>query len=232
MEECLACGSLQASDPIWLGEAYAPGHLASLDVGAAQRTLANLAAAFETARRLHARRILDFGGGDGLLCRLLRDYGLDARVTDPHTTPTYAQGFATETLDGFDLILAFEVLEHLANPAIELAPLFRAGAPILATTELWAGQGPDWWYLTPSSGQHVFFYSARSLAAYASGFGYVLSQASGYLLFLKRYDPRFVRDLARRLRPKALRRSAARLMLSPAPGIDADMKRMLGTSTT
>jgi hypothetical protein len=228
MEECLGCGSLQASDPAWLPEAYAGGHLSRLDVGAAQRALANLAAAHETARRLRARRILDFGGGDGLLCRLLRDYGFDAEVIDPHATPTYARAFVADALGGFDLGLAFEVFEHLPNPGDELTPLFGAGAPaILAATELWTGQGPDWWYLAPSSGQHVFFYSARGLSGFAARFGYVFAQVGAYLLFLKRHDTGLVRALGRRLRPKALRRAAARLMLSPTPGIEADTRRLL-----
>jgi hypothetical protein len=37
-----------------------------------------------------------FGGGDGLMVRLLRDEGIDAYASDLYSIPTYAAAFSTE----------------------------------------------------------------------------------------------------------------------------------------
>jgi len=42
---------------------------------------------------LRTARILDFGGGNGLLCRLLRDLDFDVRRFDSHAANHFAQNF-------------------------------------------------------------------------------------------------------------------------------------------
>ena len=173
--ECAACGSLQTEPPHWLDEAYADGNLARLDTGAAQRNLDNLGTVLVLAGMLGLERVVDHGGGDGLLTRMLRDRGLDAHVLDRHAKPHYAAGFDTPAFQRPDLMLAFEVLEHFANPAQDLRALFDPKPPVLlVSTDAWEGQGPDWWYLVPDSGQHVFFYGRKALAQIASREGYRL----------------------------------------------------------
>src|ERR1700677_3533845 len=63
--ECDQCGSLQTEFPYWLDEAYG-SNLSTLDTGAAQRNLQNLAAAYLISKLFAVRDTLDFGGGDGL----------------------------------------------------------------------------------------------------------------------------------------------------------------------
>src|SRR6476661_2556369 len=45
------------------------------------------------AALLRTARILDFGGGNGHLCRLLRDLDFDARRFDSHAANHFAQNF-------------------------------------------------------------------------------------------------------------------------------------------
>jgi hypothetical protein len=222
---CAGCGSLQTQTPYWLEEAYG-GAAPNLDVGAAQRNLINHAVVSAVATLLGSRRILDFGGGDGLLCRLLRDAGFDAAVQDRFRKPVYAEGYGASGLEGYDLITVFEVLEHLADPARELGPLFAAGAPaILTTTALYRGEGPDWVYLAAEAGQHVFFYSEAALGTYAAARGYRLIVQDQYQLFVRPPGPRGLKLYAMRnvLRPSRLRWVKVWAAIRPTPGIEADV---------
>jgi len=222
--ECAGCGSLQTESPYWLKEAY-EHNLAVLDTGAAQRNLANQAASFAIARLLGLRDVLDFGGGDGLLCRLLRDCGVNCYVNDKYAPPSYAIAYTRPDFARPSLLLAFEVFEHFANPSSELKDVFESGAEaILASTVAYDGEGSDWWYLTPESGQHVFFYSRSAMGSIARTYGYELVTQGNYWLFARR--ERFgatTRLVARLLLTGAMRRIVgATLRLMPSPGVTRD----------
>lgn len=225
---CASCGSLQTEPPHWLPQAYA-NNLADLDTGAAQRCFVNLGASHAVARLFGLRNIIDFGGGDGLHTRLLRDHGLNAFVEDAHARPGYAQGFTTPDFTTPDLVTAFEVMEHFANPADDLAMIFSRGAKtVLASTTRWRGEGPDWWYLTPTTGQHIFFYSDAAIALIAQKHGYTLAATGNYLLFL---TPALATGLKSRLARLALRGrlprlNATRLQLRQPKGADTDWQRL------
>jgi 2-polyprenyl-3-methyl-5-hydroxy-6-metoxy-1,4-benzoquinol methylase len=160
---CTVCESLQTQTPDWLELAYGD-NLAAADSGAAQRTLRNLVVSYFVSRLSGAKNILDIGGGDGLLCRFLRDYSLNAFVQDKYSRPIYAQHFTKPNFNQPDMVLAFEVLEHFANPALELESLFKQDASFyLMSTGIYSGEDADWWYLVPITGQHIFFYSRKAL---------------------------------------------------------------------
>ena len=221
---CSGCGSLQTEAPYWLDEAYAQ-NLSNLDTGAAQRNLRNLAACAAVAQVLGLRRLLDIGGGDGLLCRLLRDRGINCYVRDKYARPTYAQGFDEPDFEQPDLVLAFEVVEHLPDPAAELQAFFaHKPQAVLISTELYDGQAAGWPYIAPESGQHVFFYSREALEFIAQRYGYTLLLSGEFMLFLKpglhaAWRVALVRLLLRR---RACRLVAAWLMLLPTPGVMVD----------
>jgi Methyltransferase domain len=184
--ECIGCGSLQTQEPTWLNDAYARSNLSDGDTGAAQRVSINQAFVLVAARLFTLHRILDFGGGDGLLCRLLRDRGLDAHAIDDYGACTYAQSYKGSLGPGYDLITAFEVFEHLPNPAVSLASIFGAKPRfIIASTELYSGQDHTWWYLAPSHGQHVFFYTRGALQSLAQSYAYSYYEISGRHVFTR-----------------------------------------------
>lgn len=224
---CGRCECLQTEKPYWLGEAYAR-NLSQLDTGAAQRNLDNLAACYAVAKLFGLRNAIDVGGGDGLLCRLLRDYGINCFVKDKYAEPNYAQGFTEPDFAVPDLVIASELLEHLADPAAELGAIFDPGAAVLlVTTAIYSGQGPDWWYLAPESGQHVFFYSKRGLELIAARYGYGLLVSGGYLLFVRKERLSAPVTFAAKLllKPRVCNLVKARLALSPAAGAWADHLR-------
>jgi hypothetical protein len=187
---CEDCASLQTEPPYWLGEAYASA-LAAIDTGAVERSLRCQAAITASARVLGVKgRVLDFGGGAGLLCRLLRDGGLDAWLYDKYAEPVYAPAFALPlqslTAGSVSLLCAIEVFEHCAEPAAELGALFDLQPAVLfASTEPYRGEGPDWWYLNASTGQHVFFYSTRALRLLARRHGYHYFGAGAFHVFAR-----------------------------------------------
>lgn len=183
---CAGCHSLQTEKPYWLGEAYGENNLSSLDTGAAQRNFYNLAASYGISKLFGVKNAIDIGGGDGLLCRLLRDYEVNCYVTDKYASPVYAQGFTDPDFDKPEIVLGFEVLEHFADPVVDLVDVFKHQSKvILLSTELFWGQQKDWWYLVPDSGQHVFFYSAKSLELLAERYGYTVLARGGFVLFIR-----------------------------------------------
>jgi hypothetical protein len=68
------------------------------------------------------------------------------------------------------MITCFEVFEHFENPMEEFSEINELSDHILFSTEL-QPKNPakikDWWYLTPETGQHLAFYTEKSLTVLA-----------------------------------------------------------------
>lgn len=221
---CQTCQSLQTEPAHWLGEAY-DSNLSNLDTGAVQRNWHNFYVIYLLCHIFKLRNVLDLGGGDGLLCRSLRDYEINCFVQDQYATPTYAQGFTKPDFDTPDLVLGFEVWEHLPNPAQDLKRFFhRKPKALLITTGLYVDQKSDWWYLSPESGQHIFFYSQKALEQIAQHFDYELHIVENFLLFIRK-------DCASKLKLYLFQKSLKgklnrylkyKIMRKPTPGVWKD----------
>jgi len=211
--ECDACGSVQSDIPTWLPEAYDRTR-PDLDTGRCERNLQmvlNCATLLRALALLQDLPALDFGCGDGMFVRMMRDRGFDFRGWDRYADGHLAGGFALKSLEGAraDLATAFEVLEHFPEPARDLREIFALEPRLLLfTTEIYSGQGPDWWYLSPETGQHVFFYSAAALRKLAAAEGFVFID----FVFVKAFVRRDLRDAiaARRRAPEAMAADIAR----------------------
>jgi Methyltransferase domain len=222
--ECESCGSMQTEQPYWLEEAYS-SHLSRLDTGAAARNIANLSMVYFIARIFNARNLIDFGGGDGLLCRMLRDRELNAYCSDKYAKPTYAQGFTEPTFKP-DMTTAFEVLEHLVTPKTEFDGYF-AGRPniVLFSTEIYKPKlGREWTYFMPDTGQHIFFYSNKAFELIAKKYGYEAIVQRGYILFVKDDEfPKWKLFIARHFRNKLLTKiSRFQALAAKTPGVGRD----------
>jgi hypothetical protein len=204
--QCRDCESLQTDEPYWLGEAYA-NSLAFSDTGAVWRCLTCRAVIWSVLGILRMRRarLLDFGGGTGLLCRLLRDIGIDAWTCDRYSSGEYAQPFRLD-IEGispgtFDAVSTFEVFEHLPRPVEDLGKLFELGAQVLiASTDPYSLKyDATWWYLSPGSGQHVFFYSRLALQLIAHRYGYSLLSVGTWHIFTRHPVSPFRKRLIRHM---------------------------------
>lgn len=193
---CPACGLIQTEPPYWLDEAYDQA-IADQDVGLVRRNL-ELAARLRTILPAHfdpAGRYLDYAGGYGLMVRLMRDEGFDFQRHDPLCANIFAQGFdipAPPVLPGrpgiaclpdlanhhFEAITAFELLEHLVEPAATVSRLLEHADSLLFSTRLqpapWPRSVDDWWYFWPRTGQHVTFYTLPALRKLAGKTGTTL----------------------------------------------------------
>jgi hypothetical protein len=173
---CHRCGLLQTEKPYWLAEAYTNA-IDEIDTGLVERCLSNRDSIVPIIHRLIGddARLVDVGGGYGLLTRLLRDRGFDCYTFDRYCENVLARGF--EPAPGFraDSLLAFEVLEHVEDPSTFLADAFASYGcqTIIFSTTVFDGTIPpiDWWYYSLDSGQHITFYQRRSLAHLAGKLG-------------------------------------------------------------
>ncbi len=161
---CHACGFMQTEKPYWLAEAYSEA-ITAQDVGLVLRNL-NLV---EVAKKVilnnfeSTGKFLDWGGGYGLFTRLMRDKGFHFFHHDPHCENLFAKAFEGKG-SGYALVTSFEVLEHLENPLQSFKEMFSFGDSILFTEELIPSKDVEnWWYIAPEHGQHVSFFSKKSL---------------------------------------------------------------------
>jgi SAM-dependent methyltransferase len=138
-------------------------------------------------------RVLDWGGGSGLLAALLREAGYaHADTYDPFTP-----AFATPRTETFNLVTSFETLEHLPDPMGGIAAMAaRVAEPGLAffSTLL---QPPDiekqrinWWYAAPRNG-HVSLFSKNALARAWQAQGFQVTSLSDVLHIAYRQLPDF-----------------------------------------
>jgi hypothetical protein len=182
---CRGCESLQTSPPFWLDEAYADQRR-FYDTGAVARNQHLQAVVFFVARALGFKtpRVLDWGGGDGLLVRMLRDSGMDARHYDRYARNVYAAGFDDSLGQSYDIVTAFEVWEHMDDPATTVRAIFeRKPVAHVLTTALYQNQGADWQYLWAETGRHVFFFSRRAMRRIADQYGYHVIHAGSVTIF-------------------------------------------------
>lgn len=232
---CPQCQSLQTEAPYWLDEAYSEARF-NLDVGAVQRNLDNFAFCHAFCRLFEVRTALDFGARDGLLCRFLRDHGVDGYAYDKYASPMYALDFARWPGGRPGLLTAFEVFEHLPNPAVDLDELFGYDPDyMLVSTELYAGQGADWWYLSRESGQHVFFYGVNAITMIAQKYGYGAVQVGSFLLFFKPSLPNVQERIIaaqHALTGWIFQAIKAYTFLLPPTGIDNDFKAVVAKAAS
>lgn len=123
------------------------------------------------ARGIAAARLLDYGGGDGTLARLLNEQGMIARSWDP-----MHPGETPPPDGGFDLVTAFEVLEHTPTPVEtcrQALSLSRDGGQFLFSTltmDKLPARSCDHWYIAPRNG-HISLHTSDSLRHLAARLG-------------------------------------------------------------
>lgn len=112
-----------------------------------------------------------------MFVRVMRDKGYDFYLHDIYAENLFARYFELKNYPGkgnFAALTAFEVFEHLENPAEELTAMFDLTDTIIFSTDLQPVQSftkaADWWYFTPETGQHISFYNTMSLTILSQRF--------------------------------------------------------------
>lgn len=176
---CDNCGFIQTESPYWLEEAYSSA-IARSDIGLIGRNvkLSNFCSALIPMFSNRMVQFLDYGGGNGMFVRMMRDKGFEFYWHDIHAANQFAEGFEASHGMKFALITAFEVFEHLTQPLETIADMFKYSDTLIFTTRLlprWNTKPDEWWYFTPDTGQHVSLYSRESLDIIAKEFNVQLS---------------------------------------------------------
>ncbi|WP_423148711.1 class I SAM-dependent methyltransferase [Rubrolithibacter danxiaensis] len=167
--QCKETGFIQTEEPFWLPEAYSKP-ITETDLGLIYR---NIILSKKVAKLIftclnHTGTFLDFGGGYGLFTRLMRDKGYNFYTTDKYCENIFAEEFDLNKNHNlkFEAVTAFEVLEHLDDPLRDLRDLFKYSSNLIFSTEIQPENlktAEDWWYFAPEIGQHISFYSIKSL---------------------------------------------------------------------
>jgi len=139
------------------------------------------------------KRILDYGGGNGVLAELLRAAGFSHVDTYDPFVPRYS----AKPPDRFNCVVSFEVVEHTTDPArvfADMNDLLTDSGLILFSTLLQPAdidqQGLNWWYAGPRNG-HVSLFSRASLKKVVQPFGFKLGSFNEGLHVLFREIPDF-----------------------------------------
>lgn len=185
---CPGCDLIQTQWPFWLDEAYGTA-LSAFDTGAVARTRSCRDLVLSLAWLLGVGPddpCLDYGGGHGILTRALRDDGYNFHWHDPYASNLLARGFEGQPDSRYSLLTCFEVLEHLPDVSEGLEALFAPGHDhLLVSTVLHLGHRENWWYYCPEAGQHVAFFSQRTMRLVAERYGYNAIVTPRYTLFSK-----------------------------------------------
>jgi len=182
----------------WLDKAY-QNPIANTDTGIVRRNI-ELHPILSSLFMLGAStsKFLDWGSGSGLLIRMLRDDGLDCIGFEPFTEPVLAPGFTykqenvVRSKGPFHCVIAIEVVEHLLSPVEFFQSALSLADTIIFTTELTDSktQGENWWYYSKDTGQHISFYSRKSLKLIATSFGASYQHMRGQSLHMITRDQR------------------------------------------
>lgn len=167
--QCPKCSFVQTEEPYWLDEAYSDA-VSDYDLGSVNRAIVNSKKTEKFILKYFDcnSHFLDYGAGYGIFVRRMRDLGFNFYWYDRHCENLFAKRFEGD-ISGqtkYELLTAFEVFEHLVNPRQELEKMLSLSDNILFSTNLIPHNNPkpgDWWYYFPLHGQHISFYTKKTL---------------------------------------------------------------------
>ncbi|HTB07767.1 MAG TPA: class I SAM-dependent methyltransferase, partial [Bacteroidia bacterium] len=145
---------------------------------------------------------IDYGGGYGLFVRMMRDKGFQFYRYDTYCQNLFALhfDFKDSTVKKFDILTAFEVFEHLANPLEEIEKMLEMSDNLIFSTiiaPVSSNEFDKWWYRAPLSGQHVSFYTIDSLKLIAKKYGkhFYSNNQNFHIISGKEIDDKALNDI-------------------------------------
>jgi 2-polyprenyl-6-hydroxyphenyl methylase/3-demethylubiquinone-9 3-methyltransferase len=203
--KCSACGTLfTCSYDNWTDRdfsrfIYNEGFAAidtAITTGDRARQNARIVEEFFTASKADIS-VLDFGGAGGAFAEDLRQAGF----SDVHTYDPFIGDHSRLPSRSFDLVTAFEVVEHAVRPLTIIRNICeltsKRGAILLSTQVLpddFETQGLGWWYVNPRVG-HVTLYTKQSLGLAFQQCGFKMISCHNGLHIAFREIPVFAKHL-------------------------------------
>ena len=202
---CTNCHFVSCVNPFWLQESFT-SNLNDLDIGSVDRCLivADFVESYIRSVKIRTARFLDWGGGYGLLARIMRDRGLDFSSHDIYARPLFVE--PTEILESetFELVTLSEVVLHLTDPIPVFTKILESTNTVVFTAVIAPDIIPiDWWYLMPDTGHHVAIYHRETLQALARRLGVQLTTDGRFFHVLHREDIGIKGRLIIKFRPLA-----------------------------
>jgi hypothetical protein len=205
---CSTCSFCFFAEPDWLEQSFSE-ELNELDIGSVARSL--FVADFMTAvfpLRRSGYTVLDWGGGDGLLTRLLRERGINCVWQDPFVKPRFVGAAIYEPSSRVDVTVVSEVFLHLTDPVSVLRLLLSQSEVVIMTAVVPPKDiTAQWWYLMPETGQHVSFYPPPALQALATQTGSRLYTDGRFFHVFSRRKLAFTTRMLIKIRPLAYGRA-------------------------
>jgi len=176
--QCDNCGFIQTEKPYWIEEAYSSA-IAEIDIGSVNRSIvfSEISKTLILACFDSNSKFVDYGAGYGLFVRRMRDLGFDFYYYDKHCENLFTQrfeiNFSLLNLHEYELVTAFEVFEHLVHPLEGVEEILKFSKNIFFSTVLVPANNPkpgEWVYYAPEYGQHISFYTQKSLLTIAEKF--------------------------------------------------------------
>jgi hypothetical protein len=164
---CPNCGFIQTEAPYWLNEAYTKA-IAPADTGIIARNINNAANLVFFMQFIQLGPALDFGGGHGILTRIMRDYGFDFYHYDKYAENLFASGFEGDLDKRYALVTSFENFEHFVNPIEEIEKLLGIADIVYFSTELLPPYNKRLVVLCARYGAAYFILRSRYLSLYCS----------------------------------------------------------------
>ncbi len=152
---------------------------------------ASLLSAFDNVKG--SFKHLDYGGGRGLLAKILRESQWDSVSYDPFVD----RNTDIKKLGTFDLITAYEVFEHVPDVQTLMSDLCSLLSPtgiilfstVVSDGEIAPNKPVKWWYASPRNG-HISLFSRNSLEVLARQSGFLFRSFSpGFHTFLRTIPP-------------------------------------------
>jgi hypothetical protein len=148
----------------------------------------------------------------------MRDIGFEFFWHDPNTENLFAKGFEHKQAVKPELVTCVECFEHFENPLEDIAKIFELSHNVLFTTELISTPVPDidtWWYYGRDHGQHISFYSKKTMHYIAEKYKvnyYQLSDQT-HLFLAKKVNKKMLSILGMLAKMKVVRALVSRRLL-------------------
>ena len=164
---CEQCGLLQTEKPYWLKESYSSA-ITTSDTGIMLRNIeqSRLVTAIILAFFNPRGKFVDYGGGYGIFTRLMRDRGMDYLWYDPYSQNLLSRGFEYNKEETVEMVSSFETFEHFVDPNTDINNILKISDSVIFSTLLLPDKIPkpeEWWYYGLEHGQHIAFYSKKTI---------------------------------------------------------------------